>query len=499
MFLSLKGMAELLDAETAAAPTPVPTRMISNGEFLPSPQTEDQKRVESRILELADALGAARGMDRRRFLQTASGMAAAFLAMNEVFGPVFRVGALEAAEPGVADARAGDLAGQFIFDAQVHFVKDHSPAGSNPYNMVNLRRVAAAYLNPELRGKEPEVDDIKFQNFFKEIYLDSDTKMAILSGAPSDQAENWFLSNDQMARARAVVNEAAGSRRLLSHAVITPGQPGWLEEMDRAIEELHPDSWKGYTMGDPNGPSEYRWRLDDEELLYPAYEKMVNSGINVLCLHKGLLPPDAETSLPGVTRYADVSDVGKAARDWPQIRFLIYHCAYNVLMPTEAARQRFEGTGYIEWVSDLARIPAEFGVENVYAEIGSSFGISAATNPRFCAGMMGALVKEMGAERVFWGTDSVWYGSPQWQIEALRRMEIPEDLRVKFDFAPLGEATGPVKTAILGGNSARLYGVDVEKAQAELAADELSALKKEYEAAGPERSNLAYGFVTERI
>ncbi len=56
-----------------------------------------------------------------------------------------------------------------------------------------------------------------------------------------------------------------------------------------------------------------------------------------------------------------------------------------------------------------------------------------------------------------WGTDSVWYGSPQWQIEAFRRIEIPESMRAEHGYAALGDADGAVKSAILAGNSARLY------------------------------------------
>ena len=48
----------------------------------------------------------------------------------------------------------------------------------------------------------------------------------------------------------------------------------------------------------------------------------------------------------------------------------------------------------------------------------------------------------MGADHVCWGTDAIWTGSPQWQIEALRRLEIPEDLQKKYGLAPLGPADG---------------------------------------------------------
>ena len=80
--------------------------------------------------------------------------------------------------------------------------------------------------------------------------------------------------------------------------------------------------------------------------------------------------------------------------------------------------------------------------------------------PRLAAALMGMLVKGLGADRIVWGTDAVWTGAPQWQIEGLRRLEIPEDMQKKYGFKPLGPADGPVKNAVFGGNSARLYGLD---------------------------------------
>ena len=82
--------------------------------------------------------------------------------------------------------------------------------------------------------------------------------------------------------------------------------------------------------------------------------------------------------------------------------------------------------------------------------------------------MIGMLLKGLGADKVLWGTDSVWYGSPQWQIESLRRLEIPEDMQRKHGFKPLGPADGPVKTAIFGANSAKMYKYDVKKAGLEV-------------------------------
>jgi predicted TIM-barrel fold metal-dependent hydrolase len=120
---------------------------------------------------------------------------------------------------------------------------------------------------------------------------------------------------------------ASGSRRLLAHTIITPKQPGWTEEVDKAIAVYKPDSWKAYTIGDPGAPSKYPWRLDDEQVMYPFYEKAVKAGITTICIHKGLLPPDYEQRFAGVWEYATVWDVAKAAKDWPQMTFVIYHSA----------------------------------------------------------------------------------------------------------------------------------------------------------------------------
>src|SRR2546426_981908 len=401
-YLSDEELKRTAPAEVASFRSPVPTQIVSNGEFNPLPQTREQQRVEARIKELADDLGRRHGMDRRQFLASSAGMAAAFLAMNDVVGPPF-------------DDQTWDL-----------------------------------------------------------------------------------LSNDQIAMARAAINKIADSRRLLGHAVFTPKRQGWMNEVDRAISTLKPDSWKGYTIGDPLFPSKMGsyWRLDDQKLMYPFYEKIVKAGITTVCIHKGLLPIDYEKSWPGVWEYNTVWDVGQAAKDWPQVNFVIYHAALRSFLETpDAALAEFEQTGRIKWATDLAEIPAKYGVTNVYGELGTSFANSAVANPRFAAAFIGTLVRGIGADHVVWGSDSVWYGSPQWQIEALRRLEIPEDMQKKHSFAPLGPADGLVKSTIFGGNSARLSKLDMRSAQGAITRDKIAAIKAEYVAMGGTRSNTRYGYV----
>ena len=134
-------------------------------------------------------------------------------------------------------------------------------------------------------------------------------------------------------------------------------------------------------------------------------------------------------------------------------------------------------------------------MKNVYGEIGTAFATCAVTNPRFAAAFIGTLVRGLGPERVLWGSDSVWYGSPQWQIEAMRRLEVPEEMRKQHKFPALGAADGKIKTAIFSGNAAKLYNVNTKTALGAITTDRIAAIRAEYVAAGGERSNARYGFV----
>ena len=245
-FIDESDRARLGAAEEVEPRTPLPVRMVASEEYLPVPQTPKQRETEQRLYALADGIAPRLGMSRRRFFQTSAGMAAAFTALNSTFGNIFAVGPAEAATPEAADERARALMGQFIMDMHTHFLRDDTQLTG----FVAMRQsVATQGWNPQLSGSgEQTIEALKFDNYFKEIYLDSDTKIALISSAPSEIPDDWFLTNRQMAEARSQVNAKAGGKRMMTHAIITPGA-GWLEQLDAALE-LKPDSLKGYTVGD---------------------------------------------------------------------------------------------------------------------------------------------------------------------------------------------------------------------------------------------------------
>jgi len=492
-------MEKLIPAESAKFRSPIPTQSVSSDEFYPAAQTPRQREFEARIKQMGSELAKKQGVSRRKFFQGAAGMAAAYLAMNETYGPLYMVSRAEAQTPEMANARASALKGQFIMDMHTHFLRDDTRLEG----FVRSREaVGKAGWNPGLANKHQTLDDLKFANYFKEIYLDSDTKVALISGSGSEEPRDWFLTNEMKAQTRSNVNQQAGSQRMFSHAIFMPGMPGWLEKAEQDHETLKPDSFKGYTIGDNTNKhlARHPWHLDDEKLLYPFYEKLVKwsktkPSLANVCVHKGLFPPSTTKQFPNLLQYADVRDVGKAAKDFPDLNFIIYHSGFRFTGGAHMTGwEQFEQTGRIDWVTDLAEIPQKYGVKNVYGDLGQIFAQSTLAEPRLCAAMMGQLVKGLGADHIVWGSDAVWTGAPQWQIEGLRRLEIPQQMQEKYGFAPLGAADGAVKNAIFGGNSARLYAFSPQQ-RAALDGDPVALARAEYDLHGEGRTNLRYGYM----
>src|ERR1044071_36540 len=110
-----------MPSELCQYQTPIPTQIVSSDEFYPDPQNEKQREVEARLLAMADDLGAKQGLNRRRFFQTAAGIAASLVARNEVYAPLFDVSKAEAATPAMAQERANGMKDQFIMDMHTHF------------------------------------------------------------------------------------------------------------------------------------------------------------------------------------------------------------------------------------------------------------------------------------------------------------------------------------------------------------------------------------------
>ena len=163
-WLSERELALVDGAEKLSIDLPIPTQIVSNGEYLPPKQSNVQKKVEDLTIELADKNAKHLGMSRRQFLQTSCGMATAFLAMNEIYGGgVFQVNEAEARDPEMMLERTARVEGQFIFDDQTHFLRDDFPHEA----ILGLGEFAAEHWNPKLKEEGLSLTRYKFENYMR--------------------------------------------------------------------------------------------------------------------------------------------------------------------------------------------------------------------------------------------------------------------------------------------------------------------------------------------
>jgi len=526
-WFSEEQLEHLESAEDDQLKSPIPTQMVSNGEYVPNPQTPAQRRVEARIKELAAEVSKKLGVSRRQFLASSGGIAASFLAMNEAHGAeFFKVSREEMFEP-EAHARNSPPRDLFVFDDQLHTIRssrggpgnalrdiaEGNHSGLNTLDLPDELGGINTPWNPALRTMGPGGTPLPNLNsnfwlpqFMKDVYLDSQVTIGVMSNntsaavpgtgtprAPKNITESEageFLSATQTASVRDWVNQIAGSTRMLAHGQLFPGRgnkqdPVYGDYHRWQIENLKPDSWKGYTSAnsakhlkpdtaagtlDPESLMT-RWVLDDPEVAYPMYEVITapeyrvyartHPGFYNICIHKGL-----STGQPENPQIGFPTDIPGAARDWPVLNFLIYHSCIrpgfwvrDALLDVQSGNVRAGGDGGppvpdILWTTRFFVTAAPYS--NVYSELGTTFASSVITFPTVCAHILGQGLRFFGENRIVFGSDSVWYGAPQWQIEALWRFQIPETLRRKYAYPELTERA---KRKIFGLNNARLYGI----------------------------------------
>src|SRR5262245_61982714 len=208
--------------------SPVPTQVVSNEEFIPRPQNEQQKQVEQLIGEMAEEKSKRLGMDRRDFMASSMGLATAFLAMNRVYGNHWEVEEAETLEPAAIEEKwpKGEY---FIFDVQTHFTNGLA---------IGFRK-AEFLKNMGFKLKE-DAEAYSFPNFVKELFFDSETSMIVISGVPGKENHRrpdgkvlegkartpgfagQILPSWVMAQRKNEINDLAGCQRALAQGNCAP-------------------------------------------------------------------------------------------------------------------------------------------------------------------------------------------------------------------------------------------------------------------------------------
>lgn len=449
---------------------------VSNGEFLPAAAGPGHVRLAGAALRRAAAAADALAMDRRLFLQTAGGMAAllATIDLAACSGQPAPGATRQRGKPGrgpggryrtpppeqlpECEAVLGSR-GEFIFDVHTHHVMPSLPWRTMAPATL---RLVLDMVPPDCAAANP-LTCVDRAAYLHDMFLASDTTVALLSDLPSTGASNDPLPFADAADTQQLVESLTkgGGSRLLLQSVIAPNFGSLRERLDgmtATAQTRRLSAFKVYTAWGPGGRGFY---LDDPAIGLPVVQHAHDLGVRVLCAHKGLRLLDFSSV------WNQPRDIVAVSRQFPDMRFVVYHAGwtpqhaegpYNPADPV--------GVDSLIWALDRYRVPRN---GNVWADIATVWR-SLLSEPTQAAHVLGKLLKRLGEDRVLWGTDSVWYGPPQPQIMAFRAFEISAEYQARYGYPALTDA---IKAKILGLNAAQLLGLDPHATRCVLAADKL--------------------------
>jgi len=417
------------------------------------------------------------------------GTAAALRALDEAWGGGFYNVPPEAAlDREAADAALGGK--QLVIDVQTHYVATQAVSAEMAKIFLGLGEVVGGDLFKGLDklARTQAQALYSLAEYLRCVFLESETAVSVLTSAPASAGKDRMniLSNAEMIGTRELIERLGGTGRLINHSVVAPNLPGEIEMMDRWRDWCKPAGWKVYTMFGPEADGLMKWdaptwMLDDEQSGQPFLRRAMEMGVQIVCAHKGLTFGQ-DTGWDGPS---SPKDTGPAAKAFPDINFLIYHSGYELRQgdqeegPYSEEVAHYGTNRFIKSLKDAGVGPGG----NVYAELGTTWYLVMA-HPREAAHVIGKLLATLGEDNILWGTDSIWYGSPQPLIDAFRAFQIPEEYRQRYGYPQL---TPEAKEKILGLNAARLYGMDPEKVRAATSNDDLAWVKaalEEYSAKG---------------
>jgi uncharacterized protein len=391
----------------------------------------------------------------------------------------------------------------FIIDVQTHF--------TNGIAIPNFR--TNEFVKNMGFNLKDDVESYSFRQYLKELYFDSENAICVISGVPSQPEKDkddtgkvlegsarggGILPSWLMAQSRNHINEFAKSTRALSQGNLAPNhywdktknapdKERTLVQMDRELNEYKINSWKWYCHADP-GRSGNGFQLDDDNAAW-FYEESRKRGMKIFSVHKGY---SYQSRTLG--HLANPKDVEKAALNNPDITFVIYHSAIQHGPNEPEYKASIDPTtGDFAWHNILMDIKTRNPqIKNVYPELGSFFNVLAIADPTSCMHGVAKNIKTYGADHVIWGTDCLWWGSPQWSIDAFKRFQISDEFCEKFGYSKISKED---KHKIFGLNAAKIYGINVKEKRNPLNPDVITQAKLSYENSGILRENAAYGWV----
>ncbi|MGI9604206.1 MAG: amidohydrolase family protein [Acidimicrobiales bacterium] len=439
-------------------------RRRSTDEYRPPPPRPNEMRAAARAASGVAERSAEQRLHPLLFAETRTATAVGLRAIDaEAGGGFFSVPVDAERSSEVADETFGDPSGPPVIDVQTHLV--------NPAHFTGPSAEALTWYLQMADGDRwaAGVDgrDLAPAVWARTVFGASETALALIT-APPGADHTRVIDNDEIAQCRAIVDHHASPGRVLTHAIVHPNVAGDLEAMPDWATRCRPSGWKVYPLYGPRpgDHTETGWFLDDETGTR-FLEQVRSVGPTRVAVHKGISGAIHDASPLG----ASPRDVGPAAARFPDIDFLVYHSGYEPNLDEAAFRP--DGHGVDQLIASCAAHDIGVG-GNVYAELGSTWHL-VLRRPEQAAHVLGKLLNQFGPEQILWGTDSVWYGSPQPLIDAFRAFTIPAWMQERFGYP---ELTATIKRQILGRNAQRVYGSEAAPRSddwVEAAAEQLDA------------------------
>jgi hypothetical protein len=472
---SARRRRELDDADPAL---PLLPGEVSNGEFVPREPSPRDRAIVAEVLQRAGGIARRTGRSRREFLQSAGGVALTLTVLNACSGggsgkpatsrssTTTTGGRFAVPDPEDAAACAAALGGtgELIVDVHTHHVM---PDGPWRQAAPAMEEMIARLVPADCTDPDPLVC-LDRLHYVHDLFLASDTTVAMLTDVPnSGPGDAPVPYAENLGTARFAASLAAGSAaRVLPQVVLAPNfgpLEGALDTISASVESGKPASFKAYTAWGPDGQG---YALDDPAIGLPVIQHIHDLGGRIVCGHKGLPLQGFDLSRNGP------EDMVAAAKLFPDVQFVVYHSAYERELtegpydPANAGR----GTSSLLAALDKHGVPPN---ANVWCELGTTWR-EVLSHPDEAAHVLGKLLTRVGEDRVLWGTDAIWYGSPQPQIMAFRAFEIAPELQERFGYPAL---TPELKRKIFGRNATNLLRLDPDATYCGLTQDPLAAAK----------------------
>lgn len=387
-------------------------------------------RVRARMDDMADKSE----LDRRDFFKSACGFAGAMVAVNAATGmKFFDVSQAEAQEIAAHEEVKKTLKGKtgYVVDQHTHICTraEHYVEGVNTTTQ-GMRFVNLLDGLGKAMGLPNGTKDMNVENFGKLLLDGSDTDVAIFN--PFGFREDYGGKDMIPIEEQNEVRERWPAQTIMLGGGLTPNQgvSETLDRMEMFVEDYQISGLKLYTF---DSTPQKGWWFDDVDRAYPMWEKARSLGMKNIGCHKGI--PFGQF----MARYSHVEDFDRVCDDFPDMNFIAFHSAWP----------------YHEELAGIKMFKP--GRTNLYSELGSTFAATVTSRPIDCAHILGTLIRDLGEDYVLWGSDSLLWGNPQWQIDAFRRFQIPDELIEGHGYPQL---TDEIKAKILGRNAARLWELD---------------------------------------